>query len=348
MKTRLSLRLCIYVVVTIAIPVTADDHTLVGDVGDDYALVGEVGDNYFDRDYPASAQYATSPLPRVSVSVDVLVLARVDGLEGDYFFDANSFDYFDPTTYQPLGDLDNISDDAKPGFRFNINWFNEQGSSTELSAFQTEKFGEPYTVTSDSPITYVFHFTVPANPRNSYDLDYSSRFRGIELNHKKPIGSRFTGIAGLRYVELSESFNINSDQGANTSKIDNEMYGVQLGGDLRMFNLGLIEFGATVKGGVYLNHAHIAAATVRASSSEAARFVDNEDELAFVGETMIGAFVPMGPKANLRIGYQMFYLDGVGLAPNQSDDYFLFVQSGSMDDQDVWFHGGYVGLEMFW
>jgi hypothetical protein len=315
---------------------------------DDYSLVSQVGDDYFGNEYPVSAQTATSSLPRVSVSFDVLILARVDGLEGDYFFDANSFDYFDPSTYQPLAGLDNITGDAKPGFRFNLVNYNADGSSTELSAFQMEKFGEPYTVQSDSPITYVFHFTVPANPQNSYDLDYSSRFRGIELNHKKPLGSRLTGIAGLRYVELSESFNINSGQGANTSKIDNEMYGVQLGGEFKMFNLGLIEFGATVKGGVYLNHAHVAAATVRASSNQAARFVDNEDELAFVGETLIGAFIPMGPQANLRIGYQMFYLDGVGLAPNQSDNYFLFAQAGAMDDQDVWFHGGYVGLEMFW
>ncbi|MFC1757501.1 hypothetical protein ACFL2H_01875 [Planctomycetota bacterium] len=307
-----------------------------------------VGDDYFGGQYPVSAANATSPRPRFSIATDVLFLARVDDLAGDFFFDANSFNFFDPATYQPLGGLDNVSDEMKPGFRTSIIDHHDDGSATELSFFQMEKFGDPYTVSSSQPITFVFHFTVPASPANRYDLDYSSRFRGIELNHKKELGSRFTGIAGIRYVQLSESFNINSDGGSFTSKIDNELYGLQLGGDLELFHLGRVEFGATVKGGAYLNHGHITASNVRSSSGQFARYVDNEDELAVVGETMVGAFVPMGPVANLRIGYQMFYLDGVGIAPNQSATYSLFAQRGTMDAGDVWYHGGYVGLEIFW
>ena len=307
-----------------------------------------VGDDYFDGQYPVSAANATRPRPRFSVATDVLFLSRVDDLEGDFFFDANSFNFFDPSTYQPLGDLNNVSDEMKPGFRTTIVDHHDNGTATELSFFQMQKFGEPFNVSSNQPITFVFHFTVPANPANSYDLDYSSRFRGVELNHKREFGSRFTGIAGIRYVQLSESFNINSDGGSFTSKIDNELYGLQLGGDLELFHIGRVEFAATVKGGAYLNHGHITASNVRSSSGQFARYVDNEDDLAVVGETMIGAFIPMGPKANLRIGYQMFYLDGIGLAPDQSATYSLFAQRGTMDSTDVWYHGGYAGLELFW
>ncbi|MCA9215356.1 MAG: hypothetical protein KDB27_19960 [Planctomycetales bacterium] len=308
----------------------------------------QFGDSYFDAEYPASVCTATTTRPTFSIAVDTLILARVDDLAGDFFYDANSFNFFDPNTYQPLGGLGNISDDVKPGFRVSIVDHDEDGTATELSFFQMEKFGDPYTVTSSQPITYVYYFTVPANPATSYDLDYSSRFRGIELNRKREFGSRFTGIAGIRYVQLSESFNINSSGGASSSKIDNELYGLQLGGDLKLFNLGRVQFGATVKGGSYLNHAHVSASVVRASSGQFARFVDNEDEIAFVGETMIGAFFPVGPKGNIRIGYQMYYLDGIGLSPDQSNTYSLFAQSGSIDTRDVWFHGGYVGLELFW
>ena len=308
----------------------------------------ELGTDYFDTEYPVSAHTATNCRPCFSVSMDVLFLSRVDNLRGDFFYDANSFNYFDPSTYQPLGGLNDVSDEMKPGFRMSFIDHHDDGTATELSFFQMQKFGDPYTVTSDQPITYVFHFTVPTNPSTRYDLDYSSRFRGIELNKKREFGSRLTGIAGIRYVQLSESFNINSDGGSFTSKTDNELYGFQLGGDLDLFHIGRVEFGATVKGGAYWNHAHVTASNVRSSSGQFARYVDNEDDFAFVGETMIGAFVPMGPQANLRIGYQMFYLNGIGLGPDQSDTYSLFDQSGTLASSDVWFHGGYVGLEMFW
>ncbi len=86
---------------------------------------------------------------------------------------------------------------------------------------------------------------------------------------------------------------------------------------------------ATIKSGVYYNNADVSAEAAVGNAPIA--FIDDEDEVAFVGDVAFGMLIPMGSHADLRIGYQGLYLDGVGLAPDQSDNYDLFTSSGSMD-----------------
>ena len=104
--------------------------------------------------------------------------------------------------------------------------------------------------------------------------------------------------------------------------------------------------GLRVTAGVYYNNADVHA---RASGprGQPIEFIDDEDVAAFVGDVVVGLLIPMGPRADLRIGYQGLYLDGVGLAPDQSDNYSIFTASGSLDQSTAFYHGGFIGIDLF-
>ena len=285
---------------------------------------------------------------KVTFFGDVLILDRHDDVGGPFFYDFNSIDYFDPSTYQSVMDLSAVDAGTEAGFRLSLTLHEDDGSATEISGFSMQKFGQTATITQSTPVTFVLMNIVPANPENSYSLEYSSRFRGVELNRKREFGCRFTGIAGIKFVDLSDGFNVHSAGGTFETGVVNELYGLQLGGDIVLVDAGWASLVSTLKGGVFWNHAHVTGAAVNVGSGGFTRFIDTEDETAFVGDLQLGALVPMGPQANLRIGYQAYFLDGVGIGPNQIGSYQMFQGTGSLTTSEVWFHGGYVGIEMFW
>lgn len=102
----------------------------------------------------------------------------------------------------------------------------------------------------------------------------------------------------------------------------------------------------TLKSGVYYNNADVMA-WASSSRGQLLQFIDGEDVAAFCGDVAFGLLIPMGPRADLRIGYQGIYLDGVGLAPDQSDDYSIFTGSGSLDQSTLFYHGGFLGVDVF-
>ena len=157
---------------------------------------------------------------------------------------------------------------------------------------------------------------------------------------------RVTLLAGFRVVELKEKFDIPDDDGGFFSSTDNDLYGLQIGGDLMLWTIRRSQLFGTLKSGVYYNNADVMA---RASNNrgQPLQFIDGEDEVAFVGDVAVGLLIPMGPRADLRIGYQGIYLDGVGLAPDQSDDYSIFTGSGSLDQSTLFYHGGFLGVDVF-
>lgn len=278
--------------------------------------------------------------PKLIASVDILILDRHDSLEGPYFFDN--------ATFQPLLNIEELTQDAEPGVRVGFTAIEDDCRATELVFFGLDQYGGVQTANSPNTIFFPFFGGTAATPLTQYDLKYTSEFHGVELNRRRVLSDRFTGIYGIRFIELREEFTVNGAGGRFFSLTDNDLYGFQVGGEIRLFDWGRTKFVSTIKGGVYYDNADITAEAINPATNGLLKFVDDEDELAFVGEVMIGALVPMGPQANLRAGYQMFYLDGIGLGPNQSATYSLFSGQGSMDQTDLWYHGAYIGVELFW
>jgi hypothetical protein len=277
---------------------------------------------------------------RITAYVDVLILGRDDSIDGPYLVDA--------ITFEPLLFLEDLIDEGEPGARYGILAHGDNGASLEFNGFGMDDFGARITRQSPNGITFPFFGGSPASPQTEYRVNYRSILQGVELNHRRCFTDRFTGLLGFRFVELREVFDIRSSLGAFSSSTDNDLYGLQLGGDIRLYDFQYSSIVATLKGGVFYDNADVFANALNPATGDELTFVDDEDEVSFIGEAMLGALVAMGPQANLRTGYQMLYLNNVGLAPDQVFSYSLFNGQGTLETTNVWYHGAYIGVELFW
>lgn len=275
--------------------------------------------------------------PHLQFTLDLLVLDRSDA-------DASPL-LFDSQTQEVLLDTGDLIKEGEPGVRMGLILFDDCGYDLEISYLGLDTFGESVTRSSNNPIVFPFFGGVPANPQSSYTTRYASELNSGEINLRQRFGSRVALLAGFRFLELNEHFNIVSDAGGFFSSTDNDLYGLQIGADVQWLRVRRSVLFTTIKAGAYYNNADVSARAT--SGGGPIQFIDDEDEMAVVGELAAGLLIPMGPQADFRIGYQGLFLDGVGLAPDQSDNYLIFNGSGSLDKATVLYHGGFLGVDLF-
>jgi hypothetical protein len=276
--------------------------------------------------------------PRIQFTLDLLVMDRT-GADSTPFL-------IDTQTGGVLLSTGELNDDAEPGLRAGVTIMGQDGYDVEFSYLGLDTFEDVATRTSDNPIAFAFFGGLPANPQQSYSVDYRSDLSSGEINLRRRVGPQVTWLAGFRFLELRESFHVLSSNGGFFSNTDNDLYGFQLGGEVHLFRVRRSLLFSTVKAGVYYNNADVTATA--SSAGGTISFIDDEDTAAFVGDLAVGMLIPMGPSADLRIGYQGLFLDGVGLAPDQSNSYSLFTSSGTLDESTIYYHGGFVGVDVFW
>ncbi len=290
---------------------------------------------------PNSIPCATSAAafePKLQFTADLLILDR-SGVDGGPLLR-------DATTFQPLLSNDDLMGPAQPGVRLGLILFDEDGWDVEFGYLTLDRFGSTQTRQSDNGITFPFFGGIPAEPRNSYGVVYQSDFSSGEINLRRRYGPQLTLLGGLRFLDLNERFRIVNGNRGFYSSTDNDLYGFQLGGDIQWFQIRRSVFFSTLKAGVFYNNADVGARAQGANGL--IEFIDDEDEAAFVGDVAVGLLIPMGPQADLRIGYQGLFLDGVGLAPDQSDNFSLFTSSGNLDKSSVNYQGGFIGIDLIW
>jgi hypothetical protein len=277
-------------------------------------------------------------MPDVRFTLDLLVLDRSDTDSGPLLTDS--------VTTQSLLNIEDLGGPAEPGVRMGLIFLDGDGYDVEFGYLGMDRFGKPQSRSSDNPIVFPFFGGIPANPQTSYTAHYFSELNSGEVNLRRSLGSRVKLLAGFRFWELNERFNVTSTAGSFSSSTDNDLYGFQVGGDVHLAQIRRSTLFTTLKAGVYYNNADVAA---RAQSNGGLiEFIDDEDEVAFVGDVAVGLLIPMGPSADFRIGYQGLFFDGVGLAPDQSNDYSLFTSSGTLDTSTVLYHGGFLGVDFYW
>jgi hypothetical protein len=185
---------------------------------------------------------------------------------------------------------------------------------------------------------------------------YRAEMHNFELNCIKSCCPsdclRLDFIAGLRYISLDEDFTITGqdfDEGTSTYYVnaDNDLFGVQLGGRLRRaWCRWAVEL--TGKAGIFWNDAQQDQLITDSPGGFVVR--DNggsEDVAAMVAELGVVLIRPINDRWNFRIGYNLFGVGGVALAPNQLD---FSLAGGTNVDSSGWFlaHGGLIGLESRW
>jgi hypothetical protein len=160
-------------------------------------------------------------------------------------------------------------------------------------------------------------------------VDYSSQLQSVEVNLVKKY-CRANLLAGLRYVSLDEEFNIHPNDpmtGMSDYNIAtrNNLYGAQIGMEIDRC-WGRFGLDTVVKAGLYANDAKQrqfvtdfpAGLFIRNFFTQAPNSTSKANT-AFVGEIGITGTYDLTCNLAFRAGYNMLWIEGVALAPNQLD-----------------------------
>jgi len=174
----------------------------------------------------------------------------------------------------------------------------------------------------------------------NYDVRYSSDLNSFEANLVRCSSSSHCAgrstewLGGFRYLNLEEDLVLSSvNYGL---EVENNLYGVQAGARLRRCR-GCWSWEATGKAGIFAN------------DMERTGFRGDETDVAFVGDLNFTAIYRLSGVWGLRAGYNLIWLEGVALAPDQLEVGNSFgTRRHVADNGGVFLDGVNVGLEARW
>jgi len=186
---------------------------------------------------------------------------------------------------------------------------------------------------------------------------YESTLHNAELNRRWWDWDTMSCLIGLRYVNIDEEFNFYSrdplpapDEGLFTVETTNRLVGPQCGVDFlqTLGPGGYLQLNFRSKLGAYANFAEGDVRLVNAGIQE----LNNDDtevqfaalwELGFLGRLQLTRHL------SVRGGYEAWYVYGVALAEGQTV-FPLSVNTGTSltSDNDTWYHGATVGIDVVW
>jgi hypothetical protein len=164
-----------------------------------------------------------------------------------------------------------------------------------------------------------------------------------------------TWLAGFRWVQWNESLDITSASGGFTDTISvdtgNDLYGGQLGCDLRVWELGQwLRVDTLGKAGIFYNPAYQRTAVVSPGDPPIAfAGASQADQTAFFGEFGVNATVPIRRWLAWRVGYSLFWLSGVATAAEQLSVVDAELATAGIDTNgSVLLQGVTTGIEARW
>jgi hypothetical protein len=131
--------------------------------------------------------------------------------------------------------------------------------------------------------------------------------------------------------------------------VNNHLYGGQLGFDAVLFDRGGPFYANLIgKAGIYGNSADSVTTTVGVGGA-LPLVVANGNDTAFVGELSLLAGYRLTECLNIVGGYNLLWIDGVALAPDQLATTNIATGVATVDtDSTLFYHGFNVGLEYYW
>ena len=198
--------------------------------------------------------------------------------------------------------------------------------------------------------------------------DYTSQLNSFELNLLRcdccywtddcadsPQARSVEWFGGFRFINLNEDLRITASStlglGEYSLWTNNNLYGAQLGTRVRRC-YGRFGWEATGKAGIYGNEAQEKQTVLDCPDLYPVRptVTGRGAQAAFVGEINLSAIYQLTKTWNIRAGYNLLWIDGVALAPNQLDFTYNLPTTGRQLNTDggVFYHGASIGLEARW
>ncbi len=255
----------------------------------------------------------------------------------------------DNTATIPVYDISDLDFRFESGTRLSFLHHSYPCVDFELGYLGLFDVTESQYLSDGAGLTYSFFGVGPAAPNTSYHAQYIADLHSIDFNaiHRK--WDWLSLIYGFRWANLDEKYNIllveDPPSGA-MSRSDNALYGFQFGGSSSVWLGRWMRLDSSLKAGVYYNHVSITASAEDPGGGGTLSLGQSHCNTAFMGEASLVGTIPIKDCASLRVGYQLIYLDGVALAPNQGDDFDLSTGNGSADWSHILYHGLNVGLEI--
>lgn len=193
--------------------------------------------------------------------------------------------------------------------------------------------------------------------------DYTSNLNGMELNLANccswcdPCECGSTEwLYGFRYLRIDDSLNLavqnavvgGIETGSYNVQAANNLFGGQIGTRLRRSS-GLWSVEGTGKAGLYYNDASQSQTVIDFPGILVRQTSSSDDRLAFLGELNASLVRQITDYWYLRAGYNLIWIDGIALAPNQLD-FTLAATSGTTTNTGgtMFLHGVNVGVEARW
>ncbi|MDA0657439.1 MAG: hypothetical protein O3C60_01240 [Planctomycetota bacterium] len=187
-------------------------------------------------------------------------------------------------------------------------------------------------------------------------LSYSTSLDNGELNFRRRWVSanclcHSSFLGGLRYVRIADDLRYFTQ--SNNGQLDylvgtkNDLVGFQLGFDSLICLTPRFKFGADVKAGVYGNHSEQETLRTATSLQTPLRESFDETHAAFVGEAGLMGLFRITPRATLRGGYTLLYVNGIAQGLDNFNAGSVFTpRVATLDNEgDAFYHGANLGME---
>jgi len=206
-----------------------------------------------------------------------------------------------------------------------------------------------YDVPFDSDITGDFEDVERTN------VTYRSEFHNAELNLMSRRSECFSVFTGFRYINLLDELDLEvTDIRPTRFEIsnylvdaENHLVGWQLGGTFSRPITQRLSWDVGGASGLYVNFARQRTYMTDRNSSEVPRnYTKEQGELAFAGEVRFGLLYQVTSCMAVTGGYQLLWLEGVALAPEQLDFRTDTHQQDLNHDGSAFFDGGYIGCQI--
>ena len=276
-----------------------------------------------------------------------------------------------------------------PGFRVDVDYRINSKYDLDLSFFRIGDWDATQSIGPDHPPNWLVmkapggFFQTQDFSYQSMTWDYSSELHNAELNVRRKFSNRITLLAGFRWLQLNENlqgtiqppdrslplwkFNLNNNL-FDVARIENQqsipspalppfwntsttnnLYGLQIGADAKIFEHGRFSLDGLIKVGGYCNNASESTGVSIQKVVHPSEASTNQ--AVFVGEAGLRFNYQVTSGITLKLGYEVFWIDGVALAPDQIQETYSTFSPVSVNalgvdsDSSVLFHGVTAGLE---
>jgi hypothetical protein len=185
---------------------------------------------------------------------------------------------------------------------------------------------------------------------SSVTASYTSSLHNGEINGRRAHNDWITWIVGFRALQIDEllAADIAVGPSAHSVATQNRLYGGQIGLDALLFDGECWYVNAVGKVGIFGNSADQVTRTTNIGG--ALPFITyTGNQTSFVGEFGVNAGYRMSERWSLLAGYNLLWINGVAVAPDQLAATNLTTGVGTLaTNGNLFYHGVNVGLEYGW